>query len=189
MARKVKAMQEYDLKSALVGTAAPVWLQEQLELIKVSYTTPTGQEASGQLVVHRSVALELKQIMTEIYAAKFPIAAMQPVVAFGWDDEASMAANNSSAFNYRAIAGLKRLSWHSYGLAVDLNPLWNPYIRADLCQPAGSTYDSSQPGTILADGLVVKIFKCYGWEWGGDCWDDRVDYQHFQKPNDDLAKA
>lgn len=189
MKRKVHEMKKYNLESALAGTAAPAGLIDQLALLDVGYITPAGQKTTGQLVVHQSVADEVVGIMAKLCDSKFPIAAMEPVVAFGWDDEASMNANNSSAFNYRAIPGLKRPSWHSYGLAVDLNPLWNPYIRADLRQPADSVYDPTQPGTVLPDSLVVKLFKSYGWEWGGDCWDDRVDYQHFQKPNDDIARV
>ena len=97
-----------------------------------------------------------------------------------------MAANNTSAFNCRDTTGKPGVfSNHSWGRAIDINPLTNPYVKGDrVLPPAGRKYlDRSRafPGSILKDGFVVQEFESKGWTWGGR-WLDRQDYQHFEKP-------
>jgi hypothetical protein len=97
-----------------------------------------------------------------------------------------MAANNTSAFNCRDITGtVGRFSNHSWGRAVDINPLTNPYVKGDsVLPPTGRAYldrTQSHPGSILRGSLIVKEFESRGWTWGGT-WTDRKDYQHFEKP-------
>ena len=112
----------------------------------------------------------------------FPIHKVMPVVAYGWDDEASMANNNSSAFNYRVIMGTERLSNHSFGNAIDINPLQNPYFaRNNRVYPAHARYQMEKPGTLVRHGAAVELFKSKGWLWGGD-WTVPLDYQHFERP-------
>jgi len=107
---------------------------------------------------------------------------MEPVDAFGGDDDRSMAANNTSAFNCRTIAGSSRWSEHAFGRAIDINPVQNPYVRgASVDPPAGATFldrASGAPGLITADGPVVAAFAKIGWRWGG-AWSAGQDYQHF----------
>jgi hypothetical protein len=97
---------------------------------------------------------------------------MELVEKFGGSDEASMAADNTSAFNCRRIAGTSRWSEHAYGRAIDINPVENPHVTAAI--------DRSQlrPGMIVADDVVVKAFAAIGWSWGGT-WRSSKDYQHF----------
>jgi peptidoglycan L-alanyl-D-glutamate endopeptidase CwlK len=102
-------------------------------------------------------------------------------VKYGWSDDESMAANNSSGFNYRYIAGTDKLSQHAYGRAIDINPLFNPYIRGDVVDPPGGVYDPSRPGTLVAGDAIVQAFEARGWTWGGR-WDTRKDWHHFEKP-------
>jgi hypothetical protein len=135
----------------------------------------------GQLVVHRELEREVREIFREILLARFPLETMIPVVAFGWSDEASMEANNCSAFNYRLKVGKNNLSAHATGRAIDINPRQNPYIRGDLTLPPGAQYNVDAPGTLLANGAVVRAFESRGWTWGGR-WTTLLDYHHFEKP-------
>jgi hypothetical protein len=131
-------------------------------------------------VVHRSIVDEVDAIFRELLEQRFPIFQITPVVAFDWDDDASMAANNTSAFNYRTIAGTNRLSTHASGRAIDINPLQNPYTQLNgVVVPPGARYDLSEPGTVTPD--IAQVFTAYGWRWGGH-WRPRRDWQHFEKP-------
>ena len=105
---------------------------------------------------------------------------MIPISEYNWSDEMSMRDNNTSAFNYRYVSGTKILSMHAQGLAIDINPLQNPYVKNGNCSPDGSSYDTSKRGTFRPNSEIVEAFKDKGWEWGGD-WKDRKDYQHFEK--------
>jgi peptidoglycan L-alanyl-D-glutamate endopeptidase CwlK len=98
-----------------------------------------------------------------------------------WDDELSMEANNTSAFNYREITGGGRLSNHAYGRAIDINTFQNPYIKNGIVLPHGAKYDPSVAGTLTADHPIVRAFLQLGWVWGGN-WTSPKDYQHFEKP-------
>ena len=98
-----------------------------------------------------------------------------------------MVENVSSGFNYRLIAGADLPSLHSYGFAIDINPVQNPYIRYTpegiITKPEGAVWNPEVPGTLSADHYLVEFFKGIGWDWGGN-WSPesgRVDYQHFQK--------
>jgi peptidoglycan L-alanyl-D-glutamate endopeptidase CwlK len=167
------------LAEALVGKEVPSEIKNTLVLITVPYTSFEGKVSEGQLVVHRDVADEMQKIFKELSVLKFPIAKIIPIVAYDWDDDASMADNNTSAFNYRLIHGTDLLSNHSYGLAIDINPALNPYTQYDgVVVPPGALYDITKPGTVTTD--IVSIFKSYGWEWGGECLPTK-DFQHFQK--------
>jgi hypothetical protein len=157
-----------------------------LRQLTVTYLDFHEQAKQGVIYVHKDVARELKTIFEDLYKARFLIEKMAPVEEYGGSDDASMAANNTSAFNCRDITGtLGRFSNHSWGRAVDINPLTNPYVKGDsVLPPAGRAYlDRTQqhPGSILRDSLIVKEFESRGWTWGGK-WSDRQDYQHFEKP-------
>ena len=132
----------------------------------------------------------LARIFTEIYdTAAFRIERMDRVDKYGGSDTASMAANNTSAFNCRPVEGTTTLSAHASGLAVDINPVQNPWVKGDEVDPeAGRPFDTvpkrqaaqnrGQPGIILSGGAAVAAFKRNGWKWGGD-WRSEKDYQHF----------
>ncbi|MEA2701713.1 MAG: peptidoglycan LD-endopeptidase CwlK [Candidatus Parcubacteria bacterium] len=180
--RKISKSGLMSLDEALSGLQMPDGTRNMLALVNLPYLSFEGIIRTGQMVVNKRLVIEIKEIFTELLRLRFPIYQMVPVSAFGWDDDASMEANNSSAFNYRPIAGTDRLSEHSFGWALDLNPVQNPFFaRSGNIYPAGATYDLSVPGTIGADSEVAAIFKGKGWEWGGD-WKTPIDYQHFEKP-------
>jgi len=156
---------------------------DALALLEVDHHGFDGAVHRGEMVVAAEVADELVAVFEALFAAAFPIAGMQPIDRFGADDEASMAANNSSCFCFRnAPSG--RLSEHAFGLAVDINPAQNPMVIGDRVWPdAGRDYldrGDVRPGMIVRPGPVVDAFDAAGWEWGGD-WVSLADYHHFQK--------
>ena len=183
------SMQEYSsiitdsdltFEEAIVGLDFPIEIRKKLTLINVLYFGFDEKIHKGQIVIHKKLSAEIKEIFDELFAKRFPIEKVIPIVKYNWDDEASMRDNNSSAFNYRFISGTKKLSNHSFGTAVDINPFQNPYIVGKKTMPAGSEYNKEEKGTILSNSVVVQAFKKRGWEWGGD-WKNRKDYQHFEK--------
>ncbi len=167
------------LDEALAGKEIPEAIQKSLALVTVPYLSFEGKAGEGHVIVHRELADEVRDIFKELFEMRFPIRQIVPVSAYDWDDAASMAANNTSAFNYRFISGTNRLSNHSYGRAIDINPVQNPYVSRDgAVQPLGASYDREEPGTVTAE--VADIFRSRGWEWGGD-WEQIKDWQHFEK--------
>ena len=170
---------------------APPETMESLEVVDIRHLGFDGRWHEGQLVVHRDAVPDVREFFALAGKLEFPIAHAIPISApqYHWDDEVSCADNNSSAFNYRFIAGTERLSRHADGLAFDVNPLQNPYIRFDREEneisrtPRGSAYDEQAPGTLTKDHPLVVLMRERGWTWGGD-WDPKegvVDYQHFER--------
>jgi hypothetical protein len=157
---------------------------EALRLLTLNHWDLGGAVRTGHLVVAAAVADEVLVIFQGLFRLAFPIERMELIDAFGADDDASMAANNTSGFNFRNIAGTSALSQHALGLAIDLNPLFNPMIiGGEIFPPAGEAYldrSTSRPGMIVRPGPVVDLFDRQGWEWGGD-WSPMKDYHHFCK--------
>ena len=171
------------------GTAwhegCPVSLQD-LRQLTLTWLDFNAKPQTGLLIVHKEIAAETLRLFRQLYQHGFRIEKMSPIESYGGDDDASMAANNTSAFNCRDTTGRPGVfSNHSWGRAIDINPLTNPYVKGDKVLPAGgSAYldrNKEFPGSILSDGFAVKIFEAAGWTWGGR-WKDRQDYQHFEKP-------
>ncbi|MFC2103424.1 M15 family metallopeptidase [Bacteroidota bacterium] len=174
---------EYILLEALEGIDVPYSVRKNLEIITVTYYGFDQKLHQGQLIVHKRIAKEVIEIFNEIKKIKFPIKKVIPLTKYNWSDEASMKDNNTSSFNHRYISGTRILSMHAKGLAIDINPLQNPYIKNDVVSPANAKYDPEVKGTIKKDSRLTKIFKERGWEWGGD-WESLKDYQHFHKKLD-----
>ncbi|MCU1262509.1 MAG: family peptidase [Bryobacterales bacterium] len=159
---------------------------DDLRRVSVSYWDFAGRPARGALVVNKELTAEVQAIFGELFDHGFLIEKMQPIEAFGGSDDRSMEANNTSAYNCRDVTGVKgTFSNHSWGRAIDINPLTNPYVKGrKVLPPAGSAYldrTRAYPGGILRDSFTVKAFLKRGWTWGGS-WPDRQDYQHFEKP-------
>lgn len=162
---------------------------EELRLLRLSHWTPEGDVTQGELVVAAAHAEALVGVFETLFEARFPITRMRRIEHYGASDEASMAEDNTSAFNCRPVTGGSGWSQHSFGDAVDLNPLRNPYIsRLDRPQaewrvlPAGGRdwLDRSveRPGMIREGDVVTEAFDAIGWRWGGR-WRRVRDYQHF----------
>jgi len=139
----------------------------------------------GQLVVMDVAADHVRQIFNALRDKHFPIARAKLMENYDGDDDASMADDNTSAFNDRTIKGSASQSLHAYGLAIDLNPLQNPFVvrggkTAQVEPTAGGEYlDRSNPRNGMAES-VIEIFADHGFLiWGGR-WRNPIDYQHFQ---------
>jgi peptidoglycan L-alanyl-D-glutamate endopeptidase CwlK len=170
-----------DFRQAVYGTSAPPEILERLCLLDVRYAGFDDRLHAGQLLLHRDLVAEIRELFALMERWRFPIASVAPIVRYGWSDEASMAADNSSAFNYRTIAGTDRLSRHALGRAVDINPWENPAVYPDgRIAPAGAVYRSGTPGTFTDDHPAVCAFLDRGWRWGGH-FDHMRDYHHFEK--------
>jgi hypothetical protein len=153
----------------------------ELCIADVKYYSFDKKLHKGQLVVHKELKADIEKIFNLILEKKFPVKMCKPIVGYGWDDNKSMQANNSSAFCYRFIAGTKRLSNHSFGRAVDINPFTNPVVHKDgSTSPRGAKYDLDAPGTFSESHFIVKAFKKLGWRWGGK-FSKYKDNHHFDK--------
>lgn len=181
---------ESSIEPVTAARLGPTWqpgcpvAPADLRLVTVTYATDDATARTGELVVAAGGAEDIVAVFAEIYAARFPITVMETIEMYGGDDDASMAADNTSAFNCRPVTGGDGWSRHAYGLAVDINPLRNPYVQGStVLPPAGAAYlDRSdvRPGMIVAGGVVVRAFAERGFEWGGD-FSSLKDYQHFDR--------
>ena len=160
---------------------------DRLSLVTFTYTDFGGRtHDDGQIVVLDVLANNVLAIFRTLHAQRFPIASARPMEAFGGDDDASMAENNTSAFNHRAVAGSASISVHAFGATIDLNPVQNPYVvrgpKSEIAPPAGAAFlqrNPQKPG--MAEG-VIGIFARHGFaDWGGR-WRSETDYQHFAVP-------
>src|SRR5215213_3884641 len=151
----------------------------QLRTVVVSHWGFDGKPRVGRIVVSRRAAPSIARVFRTLWEARFPIRRLQPVSAYRGSDDASMAADNTSAFNCRYVGGTSRWSRHAYGDAIDVNPVENPYVRgARVSPPAGRGYldrSRTRPGMAMPDGVLVRAFAAVGWTWGASFGD----YQHF----------
>lgn len=163
--------------------------RSDLRYLELSYVDFEGHEHLGQMVCNRHIADDLLYIFRRLYEARYPIASMRLIDDYGADDARSMAANNTSCFCYRRVAGSTALSKHSRGMAVDVNPLYNPcvYVRSGrVLPPEGRAYAHGRdrrndiPGKIDTADLCYRLFVSRGFRWGG-AWRSLKDYQHFEK--------
>jgi poly-gamma-glutamate synthesis protein (capsule biosynthesis protein) len=156
-----------------------------LVLLRIPYWDFQGNAQIGSMIVARSVATNVAAAFQEIYdSKKFRIYQMTLIDAYQGDDDKSIEANNTSAFNCRTT-DRGALSRHALGMAVDINPVQNPYREGNVTAPeAGRAYDqpykrrSDIVGIIVNGDVVTRAFARQGWRWGGN-WKRTVDYQHF----------
>ena len=162
--------------------------REDLRYLHVLHMGFDGQTKEGELVVNKAIAEDVLAIFRQLYEAEYPIEKVRLVDEYDADDEASMSDNNSSAFNFRFISHTTTISKHGLGMAVDINTLYNPYVKTVngklSIEPANAKayVDRSGdfPHKIDHDDLCYKLFTRYGFTWGGD-WTHSKDYQHFEK--------
>ena len=157
---------------------------ESLRAVTVGFHTMSGGTDTGVLVVHEDVVGPAERVFRRLYELGFPIRSIRPVDEFGGSDDASMAADNTSAFNCRNAVSNGPPSWsqHAYGRAIDVNPVENPYVLdGEVLPPEGRPYvdrDQAAPGLVQAGSRALRAFTDAGFTWGG-VWSD-PDYQHFQ---------
>jgi hypothetical protein len=180
------------VKERIVGSSwhrgCPVGLGD-LRLLRVTYWGFDDRPHNGRLVVNKRFDDQIIAVMKRLYKLRYPIRRMQLVDRYDAVDDRSMAHDNTSAFNCRFVAGTTRWSMHAYGLAIDLNPIENPYVSGShVSPPAGEPYaDRSRhaPGMIHEGDEVFEAFaKKAGWEWLGDGPQTIRDYQHYSSTGD-----
>ena len=178
-----------DIKSRVLNggswhKACPVGLNK-LSYIQLKYWDFKGKERVGELIVNSAISNKVCKVFGSLYSSSYPIRQMRLVSDFKANDNASMKADNTSAFNCRLMTGSKtKWSNHSYGLAIDLNPFENPYIsKSGKVSPKEAAKFAKRVHTskavLLKDDLAVKAFLREGFIWGGS-WHSVKDYQHFE---------
>ena len=160
----------------------------ELRYLHVLHIGFDGETHEGELICNVSIADDLLDIFKKLYEAKYQIEKIRLVDEYNADDELSMRDNNSSCFNFRFISHTTRVSKHGLGIAVDINTLYNPYVKTvdgkRIIEPAtaGEYVDRTKnfPHKIDENDLCYKLFTEHGFEWGGH-WKTVKDYQHFEK--------
>ncbi len=169
----------------------------ELSYLKLLYYGFDGNTYVGEMIVNKKIENDVLSIFQTLYENNYPIERMTLIDAYGASDALSMEDNNTSAFNYRTISGSSKLSNHSYGMAIDLNPKYNPYVKTAsdgslVCQPeSGREYaDRSADFAYKIDenDLAFRLFTQAGFDWGGN-WNSVRDYQHFEKKPEDPAAS
>lgn len=167
---------------------------DDLRYMNVLYYNFDGETVTGELICNRKIAQDLVEIFYELYANEYQIEKIRLIDEYNGDDTASMEDNNTSCFNYRLVDGSSNLSKHAMGLAIDINPFYNPYVVFNR-DGSGQTYISPKGSEVYADrsqnfpykidenDLCYKLFTAHGFIWGGN-WNSMKDYQHFQKVPD-----
>ena len=182
-----------DIISRITGisyTENPNISLDDLRYLSLLYVDFNGETRHGEMICNKSIAQDLLEIFYELYKNNYQIESVKLIDEFEGDDVKSMLANNTSCFNYRVVEGSKKLSNHAYGLAVDLNPFYNPYITykdgETRISPVGSEAYADRtldfPYKIDENDLAYKLFTGHGFKWGGN-WNSVKDYQHFERSN------
>lgn len=157
---------------------------EELRAIDATFWGYDDAPQRGRIIVHADQADAVVAVLRSLYDARFPIQRMEPIDAYGSDDQASMRANNTSGFNCRYVSGTTSWSEHAFGRAIDVNPLVNPYVKgSEVDPPEGAPYadrSRNDKGMIHAGDAAVQAFAAQGWRWGG-YWSNGKDYQHFSR--------
>lgn len=164
---------------------------DELRYLRVLYTDFNGETQSGEIICNKAIAQDLLEIFYELHLASYPIEKIRLVDEYNADDTLSITDNNTSCFNFRMVEGSKNLSKHALGLAIDINPFYNPYVTYPNGQirisPIGSEAYADRsadfPHKIDENDLCFRLFDEHGFTWGGN-WKTLKDYQHFQKSID-----
>lgn len=164
--------------------------RSDLRYVRTLHRNAQGEILLGEIVCNKAVSDDLVSIFRQLFEARYPIERMVLVDEYGADDNASMAANNTSCFNFRRIQGSKKMSCHSYGCAVDINTFYNPYVKRRKdgslsVRPAAAKKYADRSKSfdykIEKGDLCYWLFIRHGFTWGGN-WKSAKDYQHFEKP-------
>ncbi len=170
---------DYTFEEAVKDSNAPENIISQLELINVFYLSTDEKIHKGQIITNQLIANNIKEMFNFMLEERFVIEKAIPIVRYGWDDSLSMANNNSYSFCYRNISYSK----HAKGLAIDINPRFNPlrWKNSDKPnQPLGAVSDTTVNGTFFPNHPVVNEFKRLGFRWG-HTFTKYYDDHHFEK--------
>ena len=170
--------------------------RDDLRYLNLLHKDLNGNILKGEMICNKYIAKDLITIFKKLYQSNYPIEKIRLMDEYEADDEKGMKDNNSSCFNFRFISHTNKISKHGLGLAVDINTLYNPYHKIvegkEVIEPStGKPYLDRKkdfPYKIDENDLCYKLFTESGFIWGGNCWDDRKDYQHFEIPNETIEK-
>ena len=170
--------------------------RDDLRYLNLLHKDLNGKTLKGEMICNKYIAKDLITIFKKLYQSNYPIEKIRLMDEYEADDEKGMKDNNSSCFNFRFISHTNKISKHGLGLAVDINTLYNPYHKIvegkEVIEPStGKPYLDRKkdfPYKIDENDLCYKLFTESGFIWGGNCWDDRKDYQHFELPNETIEK-
>ena len=184
------------IKDKMKGVSYPLDIDEDiicyddLKYLNVLYVDFDGETQVGEIVCNAAIAEDLTEIFHELYKADYRIERIRLIDEYNADDNLSMEDNNTSSFCYRVIENTTRLSNHAYGMAIDINPFYNPYVvynsEGTRITPVGSEIYADRSDAVMnpyridKNDLAYKLFKEHGFTWGGD-WNSCKDYQHFEK--------
>lgn len=155
-----------------------------LRYLSLPYYDFEGRIKQGELICNKKIASDLLAVFRELFEQRYQFCSIRLIDDFGGSDEASMQANNTSCFNYRKKSGSTALSSHALGLAVDVNPMQNPFVKRGKVYPESATdfvdRNLDFAHKIDTQDACYKSFKTHGFRWGG-LWRSAKDYQHFEK--------
>lgn len=165
---------------------------DDLRYLSIQYYNFSHEIETGELICNKAIAEDLAEIFYELYVNGYEIEKVRLIDEYDADDVLSMSDNNTSCFNYRTVDGTNKISKHGLGLAIDINPFYNPYVKKNrdgspYISPAGSEIYADRtinfPHKIDENDICYKIFTEHGFSWGGH-WKSVKDYQHFFKEPD-----
>ncbi len=170
----------YSFEEAIAGSNAPIEILNQLVLINVEYYSTDNKIHQGQILTNKKISSDLSEVFSFILKEHFTIVKVIPIVKYNWNDNLSMEDNNTYSFCFRNISYSK----HAVGMAIDINPYFNPMRWKDsltirLNKPVGATYNPENPGTFKNTSSVVLEFKKRGFRWG-HTFKRKFDDHHFE---------
>lgn len=162
----------------------------ELRYLRIPYVDFNGETRTGEMICNHNIAMPILEIFHTLYEQRYPIERIQLVDDFQADDDLCCLKNNTSCFNYRTICGTDTLSRHAFGMAVDVNPFFNPYVtyintatdNIRISPPGSEAYADRErdfPHKLGPGDLCYELFISHGFSWGGD-WTHCKDYQHFE---------
>lgn len=162
--------------------------RSDLRYLLILHRNIKGEAIVGELIVNKNISADILDIMEQLFRASYPIEKVRLIDYYDADDEKSMRANNTSCFNWRKVSGSSTVSKHAIGMAIDINPLYNPYYKLsngkETIQPAtGKPYldrEAEFPYKIIKGDICHRLFTTNGFKWGGS-WTSLKDYQHFER--------
>ncbi len=173
----------------MLGKSIPLEYKDDVDItslcyLQVSYFDFNNKSNIGELIVNSKIANDVLDIFKELYEIKYPLEKIKLIDEYSGNDTLSMSDNNTCSFCYRVVSGTSKLSKHSNGTAIDVNPLYNPYVANNYVSPvSGMLYANrsiNNKHQINRNDALYKIFINHGWSWGGN-WHNKKDYQHFEK--------
>lgn len=165
--------------------------REDLRYLHLLYKDANGNTQTGEMIVNAYIASDVLEIFKTLYEADYPFERIELVDEYEADDDLSILNNNTSAFNFRCIGSSNKISKHGLGLAIDINPFYNPYVKkvngVMQADPEAATeyMDRSRDFIYKIDenDLLYRLFTQKGFIWGGS-WKNIKDYQHFEVSNE-----